>query len=582
MILRAFTRISDRAWGGFRQRVGANCRMFGERVSVPRGILPESSDITEIISGGGIYVDKTDLIFRLMKTGGHVLAIAPPGFGKSVLTSTIKAIAENNLIINTLNVSKILPDDFKPSPVITLKLSNTGDRKNSLAVIINKELQVHSKFLRVNLINDDPVMNLYDILRMYTKEVSKPYVLIDDYDSPVWSTDRDLSISNHTVLRSLITTIESSSQFIEFCLISGVTKIDLTPINSVQSRLQDLKLLEKYSSLIGFSENDIKSNFSEYIKKLANSLNLTEEETLVQLGIWHGGYSFNNRTFSIYSPKLVINSLKEGIIDKSWRNMQLYDEKLKQLMVEYDNPYSNFGNFTEVIDFDNPSLKLYLWMKGYLTVEKWENQAFGQLKIANKSAAEELRMMECMILFGDNLNKAVELVKDLELLMREPKIHEMVKLFVQLVSLSTYKIHELVGFLKTAQKIFRVAGVPVQTQVKEFGNSQGLVLRLSGMEIDIDLKVGLDENKFFSNSAPKFDKSRKANYTFLCLNYNIQQKAIDLGRWITYKQNNENANANEIRVLAKIDGANCILEELTSETKKLSFYQKIASIFNSK
>lgn len=52
--------------------------------------------IEEIIDEGYVYVDKTALIFRLIKEGKYYFLSRPRRFGKSLLLSTLSAILNGN------------------------------------------------------------------------------------------------------------------------------------------------------------------------------------------------------------------------------------------------------------------------------------------------------------------------------------------------------------------------------------------------------------------------------------------------------------------------------------------------------
>lgn len=51
---------------------------------------------SEIRNGGYVYVDKTELVHRLVTTGKPYFFSRPRRFGKSLLVSTLKALFEGN------------------------------------------------------------------------------------------------------------------------------------------------------------------------------------------------------------------------------------------------------------------------------------------------------------------------------------------------------------------------------------------------------------------------------------------------------------------------------------------------------
>ena len=53
-------------------------------------------DLESLINGGYVYVDKTEIIHRLISTGSVYFLSRPRRFGKSLLVSTLKEIYSGN------------------------------------------------------------------------------------------------------------------------------------------------------------------------------------------------------------------------------------------------------------------------------------------------------------------------------------------------------------------------------------------------------------------------------------------------------------------------------------------------------
>lgn len=544
-------------------------RIFTENLNGLVRRLPRSSQVGNVVKANEMFVDKSELAFRLMKTGRNVLALSPDGFGKTMLISVIKAIAENDEVVSRLKVAEDLPNGYRASPVISFDFSRTGDVKNGISTVINNELVPHAKRLGMNLINDDPVMNFYDVLRVYTKEISRPYVLVDGYDLPVWVQNIDLAKSNSYMLKSLITAIESSEQYIAFCMVAGVTRIDLTPLNSVQHHFQDLKTMEKYAELMGFTEPELMHYFADHIQLLTTKLNKSPSEIMEKLSKWYGGYKYNHTTEGIYSPKHVIQCFESEKIVKNL--IGKHDEKLKKIMVDYDFIYANFGNYLETIDFENPSLKPFLWQKGFLTIENSENFPFCILKTSNRLADEELKQIEGMVMFGDNYNQAVEYLSKLKKLIKDFEIDEIVQSLTRLVKLSTRIIQDEKGFYKVLMRILHLAGVAVENQNQLGPNSQRIMLKYNEKDLVIDLTIGKNSNDFFKLT-PRKPKLTGKESVFFLFNYAISEKGITLCRYTT-------SSPHEKRFKSQENSAD--LEELPSTLPHISFYNKFLSFFSS-
>ena len=63
------------------------CKTNTTKMKYPIGI----QTFEEIITGGYIYVDKTELVYKLIDSGKYYFISRPRRFGKSLLTTTLEA-----------------------------------------------------------------------------------------------------------------------------------------------------------------------------------------------------------------------------------------------------------------------------------------------------------------------------------------------------------------------------------------------------------------------------------------------------------------------------------------------------------
>lgn len=78
----------------------------------------------EIRKGGYVYVDKTALLYKLIKAGKYYFFGRPHRFGKSLMISTLEAYFEGQKeLFKDLAMEK-LEKDWNVSPVLHLDLNN--------------------------------------------------------------------------------------------------------------------------------------------------------------------------------------------------------------------------------------------------------------------------------------------------------------------------------------------------------------------------------------------------------------------------------------------------------------------------
>ena len=86
------------------------------RVKYPIGI----QDFEKLRSEDYLYVDKTEIIYRLVNNGSYIFLSRPRRFGKSLLLSTIKAYFEGKKELFEGLAIESLEKEWKRYPVLLL------------------------------------------------------------------------------------------------------------------------------------------------------------------------------------------------------------------------------------------------------------------------------------------------------------------------------------------------------------------------------------------------------------------------------------------------------------------------------
>ncbi len=88
---------------------------------------------SEIIRGGYVYVDKTDLVWQLQDYAKYIFLSRPRRFGKSLLTSTLESFFRGEkYLFEGLKIMQF-EKEWKHYPVIHLDLSPTrGSRRQTI------------------------------------------------------------------------------------------------------------------------------------------------------------------------------------------------------------------------------------------------------------------------------------------------------------------------------------------------------------------------------------------------------------------------------------------------------------------
>ncbi len=98
----------------------------------------------KIRKDGYFYIDKTALIYKLVKTGSYYFLSRPRRFGKSLLLSTLEAYFKGRKELFEGLAMESLEKDWIEYPVIHLDLNaKKFDTENDLIRLIDRQLLVY-------------------------------------------------------------------------------------------------------------------------------------------------------------------------------------------------------------------------------------------------------------------------------------------------------------------------------------------------------------------------------------------------------------------------------------------------------
>ena len=319
-----------------------------------------------------VYVDKTALIKRLLESGTYFFLSRPRRFGKSLLLSTIQAIFEGR---KDLFVGLWLEHnyDFAVHPIIRLDFSKLDFEARSLEVSVIQELKFIALGYGLELVQDT-VRSVFEELIRKLAATTKVVVLIDEYDKPI--TDYLLEIDKRdthvAVLRSLYGVLKPMNQYLEFVMLTGVSKIGKLSLFSDLNNLQDISLDAEFASLCGYSREEIEHNFSDYLLELAQYQNLDLETLWSETKRWYNGYSWDgiNR---LYCPFSFLLFLKQKEFMSYWYQTATPTFLLELIQTQQLNPLEFELLQTDDRPLQATSLDLLdptslMFQTGYLTI----------------------------------------------------------------------------------------------------------------------------------------------------------------------------------------------------------------------
>ena len=272
-----------------------------------------------------IYVDKTEYIPKLVKLK-RVFISRPRRFGKSLTLDTIATLFETG-VEPYFKGTWIYDKWTEPTyPVFRLSFLNLDNSSMDLfKKQLNSKITEFANKISVKgyVEKTEPEDSILSLLEKLEEETRQIVILIDEYDYQLTS-----NINNDELYKQFQQKIKRfyaniKDKFaIKFLGITGVTRLKDVAIFSVGSDIRDITNSSAYSQMIGFTRDEIKKFYIDYLKLAASYENncivdnVTEaqiESLLDRLAKNYDGYCFDEfykkKVFSTWSVNKFFQSV---------------------------------------------------------------------------------------------------------------------------------------------------------------------------------------------------------------------------------------------------------------------------------
>ena len=225
-------------------------------------------------------------------------------------------------------------------------------------------------------------------------------MLVDEYDKPILDAleAEQVARANRDYLRGLYATIKDCDGHVRFCFLTGVSKFSKVSLFSGLNNLDDITLDPSYSSICGFTEENLEMVFAPELEGLDRE----------RIRDWYNGYSWGGAErvynpfdvllllrkrkykawwFETGTPTFLVRTLAERQVHAATLEDALASEKL-------------LGTF----DVGRIATEALLFQTGYLTVAGLETEngrEFYRLGYPNREVRESLNESLLDYLTGD-------------------------------------------------------------------------------------------------------------------------------------------------------------------------------------
>ena len=334
-------------------------------------------------TGGYFYIDKTELIYRIIKTGSYYFLSRPRRFGKSLLISTIEAYFQGKKELFEGLAMEKLEKDWIEHPILHLDLNaKKFDTEDDLLRLIDRQFLIYEQeygSVQSDETIDDRFVTL--IRKAYEKTGRKVVILIDEYDKPLLQTIENTTLQKEyrETLKAFYGVMKSMDGYIQFAMLTGVTKFGKISVFSDLNNLDDISMREPYVNICGISEQEIHDNLEEELHELADIQAMTYEETCAKLKEYYDGYHFVENTIGIYNPFSLLNTFKYNKFSDYW-----FETGTPSYLVEllkrtdynlYDMAHTQTNaDVLNSIDIVSRNPIPVIYQSGYLTIKEYDSR----------------------------------------------------------------------------------------------------------------------------------------------------------------------------------------------------------------
>ena len=491
-----------------------------------------------------IYVDKTEYIPKLVKLK-RVFISRPRRFGKSLTLDTIATLFETG--VEPYFKGTWIYDKWTEPTYPVLRLNFLNFDKNSLEKFNNKLNSKITEFAELNHVTsykekeeaEDSIDHLLEQLRLENRQI---VILIDEYDCQMTA-----NINNETLykqfqekIKSFYATIKNKWP-IKFLGITGVTRLKDVEIFSIGSDIRDITNASAYSQMIGFTRDEIKKYYIDYLKLAASCENKcrveevtdTQIESLLdRLAKNYDGYCFDEdyekKVFSTWS----VNTFFQTMIEK--KKVQFgeywYDNGgLPSILVNYLKThelnafeYLNKENTVSipVNDFLNPTAlttinqNVLMCQTGYLTLRSalTSGDLTVDLGIPNGEIYKALNRLLAINFYKEGIYALAKGVRDL---LDAGEIEDIIDRFNSVINSVSYD-HFSINSESVVQNylyLFLIgAGIETSTESLSSKGRADLIIETKNRRIVIELKYAQNETEAKTKLSEAVEQIKSRDY----------------------------------------------------------------------
>ena len=339
---------------------------------------------------GYVYVDKTALVYRLVKEGAVYFLSRPRRFGKSLLVSTLKCYFQGKKELFKGLAIEGLETEWAEYPIFHFDFN--GDNFTQ-AGVLEQRIESRISVWEGEYGKDERLVTWGDRFAYVLEQAHKRYgrrcvVLVDEYDKPILDVldtgyktqvngqERLLEDWHREILKAFYSVFKLAADDLQFVFLTGVTKFSQVSVFSGFNQPSDISMVAEYETLCGITQDELERYFPVPVHELAAEYGCTDEEMKNLLKHRYDGYHFSRKMADVYNPFSLLNAFKNKEITDYWfatgtptyliRLLNHTQEDLDELTGRY---YRSEEFIDYKADVEKPLPMIY--QSGYLTIKDY-------------------------------------------------------------------------------------------------------------------------------------------------------------------------------------------------------------------
>jgi hypothetical protein len=340
---------------------------------------------SELRENGLLYVDKTDLVYKMAHDAKFTFLCRPRRFGKSLLTSTLQCYFEGRKELFTGLAIEQLEKEWKKYPVLHFDFSKAKDPTiEELKSSLNLMLRDYEKIYGRDPEETSLGKRFSGIIQRADEQTGQPVVLlIDEYDVPMLEVlhQPERTEEVRVLMREFYSQIKANNEHFRFVFMTGISTFSQLGMFSELNNLKNITERHDYATICGITLQELKDNFQYGIKEFAEAEGCTPEEIIKTLKEQYDGYHFTKQMIGVFNPFSLLNAFDDKDINSYWfqtgtpafviRMLKQHKERWQFKLEDIDGMEPMvLSTFNTPLEQANGPIP-FLYQAGYLTIQSY-------------------------------------------------------------------------------------------------------------------------------------------------------------------------------------------------------------------